>query len=93
MGNLLRYVLPMYGNMAAKSESRNVLKDEEMKRYRSPLVARYASAEMAYNFSEMKKFTTWRKLWLFLAQAQKVTLLNCFVHLRLSYSRLGLGLT
>ncbi|KAJ8037620.1 Adenylosuccinate lyase [Holothuria leucospilota] len=63
--------------MAAKSESVNVLKDEEMRRYRSPLVARYASAEMAYNFSEMKKFTTWRKLWLFLAQAQKVT--NKFV--------------
>lgn len=26
---------------------------------------------MAYNFSELKKFTTWRKLWLILAKSQK----------------------
>uniref|UniRef100_A0A3P9BFA8 Adenylosuccinate lyase n=1 Tax=Maylandia zebra TaxID=106582 RepID=A0A3P9BFA8_9CICH len=43
---------------------------EEMNRYRSPLVSRYASKEMSYNFSE-KKFTTWRKLWIFLAKAEK----------------------
>ncbi|NWT14337.1 PUR8 lyase, partial [Vireo altiloquus] len=42
-----------------------------MARYRSPLVSRYASAEMAYNFSERKKFGTWRRLWLYLAQAEK----------------------
>ncbi|XP_005421916.1 adenylosuccinate lyase [Geospiza fortis] len=42
-----------------------------MARYRSPLVSRYASAEMAYNFSERKKFSTWRRLWLYLAQAEK----------------------
>ncbi|XP_077308553.1 adenylosuccinate lyase isoform X2 [Lithobates pipiens] len=44
---------------------------EEMQRYRSPLVSRYASREMAFNFSDSKKFHTWRQLWLFLAQAQR----------------------
>uniref|UniRef100_A0AAX7SS87 Adenylosuccinate lyase n=1 Tax=Astatotilapia calliptera TaxID=8154 RepID=A0AAX7SS87_ASTCA len=44
---------------------------EEMNRYRSPLVSRYASKEMSYNFSEKKKLITWRKLWIFLAKAEK----------------------
>uniref|UniRef100_A0A3Q4MCL0 Adenylosuccinate lyase n=1 Tax=Neolamprologus brichardi TaxID=32507 RepID=A0A3Q4MCL0_NEOBR len=39
--------------------------------YRSPLVSRYASKEMSYNFSDKKKFTTWRKLWIYLAKAEK----------------------
>uniref|UniRef100_A0A3Q2WAK1 Adenylosuccinate lyase n=2 Tax=Haplochromini TaxID=319058 RepID=A0A3Q2WAK1_HAPBU len=46
---------------------------EEMNKYRSPLVSRYASKEMSYNFSE-KKFITWRKLWIFLAKAEKEVL-------------------
>ena len=44
----------------------------EFQKYRTPLVSRYASPEMAYNFSEMKKFSTWRKLWTWLAKAEKV---------------------
>uniref|UniRef100_G3P002 Adenylosuccinate lyase n=1 Tax=Gasterosteus aculeatus aculeatus TaxID=481459 RepID=G3P002_GASAC len=44
---------------------------EEFMKYRSPLVSRYASKEMAYNFSDRKKFTTWRKLWIYLAKAEK----------------------
>ncbi|XP_041034023.1 adenylosuccinate lyase [Carcharodon carcharias] len=40
-------------------------------RYRSPLVSRYSSPEMAFNFSELKKFNTWRRLWLYLARAEK----------------------
>ena len=53
--------------------------------YRSPLTSRYASEEMSYNFSDEKKFTTWRKLWLFLAKAEKVGLpiSLCHVFLRL----------
>lgn len=48
----------------------------EFSKYRTPLVSRYASVEMAYNFSEMKKFTTWRQLWTWLAKAEKTLGLN-----------------
>lgn len=40
-------------------------------RYQSPLSARYASEEMNYNFSDMKKFSTWRRLWIILAKGEK----------------------
>ena len=40
--------------------------------YRSPLTSRYTSPDMLFNFSEMKKFSTWRRLWLYLATAEKV---------------------
>ncbi|VVC26509.1 L-Aspartase-like,Fumarase/histidase, N-terminal,Fumarate lyase, N-terminal,Adenylosuccinate lyase [Cinara cedri] len=39
--------------------------------YISPLSTRYASTEMKFNFSDRKKFTTWRTLWTLLAQAEK----------------------
>lgn len=39
--------------------------------YQNPLESRYASQEMLYNFSPDKKFGTWRKLWITLAEIQK----------------------
>ena len=39
--------------------------------YESPLSSRYADEEMKYLFSAEKKFRTWRRLWIALAQAER----------------------
>jgi adenylosuccinate lyase len=39
--------------------------------YVNPLVDRYASREMSRNFSDERKFRTWRRLWVALAEAEK----------------------
>ncbi len=38
--------------------------------YTSPLSERYASRDMQYIFSQDKKFTTWRRLWIALAETE-----------------------
>ena len=40
-------------------------------KYQSPLSERYASKEMCYIFSDQYKFSTWRRLWIALAEAQQ----------------------
>ena len=45
-------------------------------RYVSPLSERYASREMQYIFSPDKKFRTWRRLWIALAETEKELGLN-----------------
>ena len=40
-------------------------------KYTSPLSERYASKEMQYIFSPDKKFRTWRRLWIALAETEK----------------------
>ena len=44
--------------------------------YTSPLNSRYASKEMSFIFSDDMKFTTWRKLWVALAECEKELGLN-----------------
>lgn len=44
--------------------------------YENPLITRYASKEMSYIFSDESKFSTWRKLWVALAEAEKEMGLN-----------------
>ena len=44
--------------------------------YSNPLAERYSSKEMLENFSPNKKFSTWRKLWVALAEAEKELGLN-----------------
>lgn len=39
--------------------------------YESPLNSRYSGKEMKYIFSEQKKFSTWRRLWIALAESEK----------------------
>src|SRR5829696_2083050 len=39
--------------------------------YQNPLVTRYAGPEMARLWSSRRKFSTWRRLWVALAEAQR----------------------
>ena len=39
--------------------------------YRNPLSTRYASEAMRFNFSDEKKFKTWRRLWIALAEGER----------------------
>lgn len=44
---------------------------ESSETYSNPLASRYASDEMSRIFSDRMKFTTWRRLWIELARAEK----------------------
>lgn len=44
--------------------------------YQNPLISRYASKEMSFVFSEDFKFSTWRKLWVALAESEMELGLN-----------------
>ncbi len=48
--------------------------------YNNPLIGRYASREMSKIFSDQRKFSTWRSLWIALAEAQKELGLNISQH-------------
>ncbi len=54
-----------------KNENRKESDMSNTDRYVSPLSERYASKEMQYIFSPDKKFRTWRRLWIALAETEK----------------------
>jgi adenylosuccinate lyase len=39
--------------------------------YENPLISRYASSEMSHLWSSQRKFSTWRRLWVALAEAEQ----------------------
>lgn len=45
--------------------------EEAHSRYEHPLIDRYATKEMSLVWSPLRKFSTWRRLWVALAQAQR----------------------
>lgn len=47
-----------------------------MEQYENPLISRYSSEEMSKVFSPMTKFSTWRKLWVALAESEQELGLN-----------------
>ena len=49
----------------------SMVNNEKYLSYQSPLSERYPSPDMKYLFSPDKKFKTWRRLWLALAEAEK----------------------
>lgn len=57
---------------ALKKKEPTIETMSEYEGYRSPLSSRYATKEMQFLFSDQFKFSTWRKLWIFLAKAEKV---------------------
>jgi adenylosuccinate lyase len=54
---------------AAATFPEDALRDHRV--YEHPLVQRYATKEMSFVWSPAMKFTTWRKLWVALATAEK----------------------
>jgi len=73
---LCRLVHSREFNSFGKKMSVSKMQNNEYCDYRSPLSTRYASKEMRYNFSDQNKFSTWRKLWIYLAKAEMVCLAN-----------------
>ncbi|GJQ23010.1 adenylosuccinate lyase [Candidatus Brocadia sapporoensis] len=57
-----------------------MLSNNRYNTYQSPLSERYASKEMCSVFSDQYKFSTWRRLWIALAEAQRELGLRTITH-------------
>jgi len=58
--------------MAVKKSAAAPVRDKKHSSYESPLTGRYGSPEMSYIFSAQFKFSTWRKLWIALAEGERM---------------------
>jgi adenylosuccinate lyase len=56
----------------ASDEGPRFHSDARRNRYENPLSGRYGSAEMSFIFSAQFKFSTWRKLWVALAESERI---------------------
>ncbi|GFQ90210.1 adenylosuccinate lyase, partial [Trichonephila clavata] len=59
-----------------RSSFSHMMNESMISNYQTPLSSRYGSKEMCENFSDGKKFSTWRQLWIYLAKAEKTLGLN-----------------
>lgn len=68
MANTTASALDLQSQIAAmKSQNGSTIFDS----YQTSLTGRYCSAEMSQLFSQRSRHSTWRKLWLFLAESEK----------------------
>lgn len=62
--------------MSAKRKLESITSSDDKSKFSHPLTERYASKEMSYIWSPAMKFSTWRKLWLALAESEQSLGLN-----------------
>ena len=62
----------LFALLGSRKNDRRLIHDK----YEHPLVSRYASKEMSYIWSPKKKFSTWRELWIALAEGERELGLN-----------------
>src|SRR5438132_13103683 len=60
--------LPVLHGLSPEYQDYARMSEKEI--YENPLINRYASREMAELWGPQRKFSTWRRLWLALAEAQ-----------------------
>jgi adenylosuccinate lyase len=65
-----RELLPVARLAGASAHSATRIFMDSLQFYDNPLVTRYASKEMATLWGPQRKFSTWRRLWVALAEAQ-----------------------
>src|ERR1700754_1333955 len=56
--------------MSVRLRQRNSIAHMAHEIYENPLISRYASREMATLWGDQRKFSTWRRLWVALAEAE-----------------------
>ena len=62
---------PVYLQTTAQAEREREWGETMHDSYQNPLCTRYAGNEMQRIFSDQQKFSTWRRLWLALAESEQ----------------------